>query len=79
MATSELCFNLQEAVKFRTQCFSEKNWKKFFLYILISFEKAFSREYSVVSKLLLDMPKFKENVLFCVITAIKVRDLLLTL
>ena len=27
----------------------------------------------------MEVPKFKENVLICVITAIKVRDLLLTL
>ena len=36
-------------------------------------------EYLVVSKLLLDVPKLKKNVLSCVITAIKVRDHLLTL
>ena len=35
-------------------------------------------EHLVVSKFLLEVPKFKENVLICVIAAIKVRDLLLT-
>ena len=33
----------------------------------------------VVSRLLLEVPKYKENVLICVITVIKVHNLLLTL
>ena len=36
-------------------------------------------KYLVVSKFLLEVPKFKEIVLICVITGIKVHDLLLTL
>ena len=38
-----------------------------------------SRVYLVVSKFLSEVPKFKENVLLCIITIIKVYDLLLTL
>ena len=37
-----------------------------------------SRENLVVLKFLLEVPRFKENVLTCIITVIKVRDLLLT-
>ena len=33
----------------------------------------------VVSKFLLEVPKFEENVIICVITVINVRDLLLAL
>ena len=65
----------------RTQCFSEK-LRKIFLYIYIYsyfFWKNFSREYLVASKFLLEMPTFKENVIICAITIIKVRDLLFTL
>ena len=45
------------------------------------FRKIFdlSKEYLFVSKFLWEVPKFKEKVLICVITVIKVRDLLLTL
>ena len=53
---------------------SERNL--IFLFVLIRFS---SREYLVVLKFLLEELKFKKNVLTCVITVIKVRDLLLTL
>ena len=50
----------------RTQCFFCK------------ISKNLSREHLVVPKFSLEVPKFKENVLICVITVIKLRDLLLT-
>ena len=61
------------------QCFSVKFWKRFFFWCSYSFWKDLSREYLVVLKFLLEVPAFKENVLFYIITAIKVRDHLLTL
>ena len=60
------------------KCFSLKFWKKFFLIFLYSFWKDLSKGYLVVSKFLLEVTKFKENVLICIITVIKMRDLLLT-
>ena len=58
-----------------------KNYEKFFYIYIYSyfFWKNFSREYLVASKFLLEMPTFKENVIICAITIIKVRDLLFTL
>ena len=47
--------------------------------IIYSFWKDLYREYSFVSKSLLEVLNFKENVLIYVITVIKGRDLLLTL
>ena len=41
--------------------------------------RLFKREHLVVSKFLLEEPEFKENVLICMISVIKVCDLLLTL
>ena len=63
-------------VKVKTQCFSVKLREKVFN--SYSVWKDLSMEYLVVSKFLLEVPKFKENVLICIIVAIKVRDLLLT-
>ena len=56
--------------------FLKKFGKKYFWYSY-SFWKDLSREYFAVSKFLLEVPKFKENGLICVITAIKVCDILL--
>ena len=56
-----------------------KNFDFFkFFDTLIPFEKIFPASF-VVSKLLLQLPRFIENVLICVITVIKARDLLLIL
>ena len=51
--------------KARTQCFSEKIFD-----ILIPFEN-FSPGNLVVSKFLLEVPKFKENIVSCIIDVIK--------
>ena len=57
-----------------------KNFGKFFFDILIPFEKIFPGSiYIVVLKFLLEVPKFKDNVLICMIIVIKVCDRLLTL
>ena len=56
-----------------------RNFEKNFFWYSYSFWKDLSGEYLVVSKFLLEVPRFKENVLICVITVIKVYDLLLTL
>ena len=53
-----------------------KNFEKCFFDILIPFEKVFPGN---IWLFLLEVPKFKENVIICVITVIKVRDVLLTL
>ena len=45
-----------------------------FFWCLYSFWKDLSREYLVVPEFLMEVPKFKENVLICVITIKKVRD-----
>ena len=64
-------------LKVRTQCFLEKiQKKKWYSY---SFWKDLSREYLVVPKFLMEVPKFKENDLICVNTVIKVCDPLFTL
>ena len=50
-------------IKLRTQCFSEKFlFFVFFLFWQFSFWKDLSREYLVVLKFLLEVPKFMENV-----------------
>ena len=58
-------------------------WKTFFLKIFLlvflSFWKDLCRDFLVVSKFLLEVPKFKEDVLIYLITIMKVRDLILTL
>ena len=57
-----------------------KNFKKKFLFwYFYSFLKDLSRECLFISKFLLEVPKFKENSLTCIITVIKMFDLLLTL
>ena len=61
-------------LKVRTQYFSEK-FRKVFFYILIPFENIFPAIFSFE----IQVPKFKENVLICVTTVVKVHDLLLTL
>ena len=53
--------------------------KYFFCGYSYSFWKDLSREYLVVSKFWLDVPKFKEHVQITVITLIEVCDLLFTL
>ena len=63
----------------RTQWLSEKFWKKNFFGHSHSFWKDLFREYFVVSKFWLEVPKFKENVIISVINLIEVRDLLFTL
>ena len=62
----------------KTQRFSEK-FRKNFYWHFYSFRKDIFREYLAVFKFLLEMRKFKENVLICVYTVIKVHHLLLTL
>ena len=58
-------------------------WKTFFfknfLLVFLSFWKDLCRDFLVVSKFLLEVPKFKEDVLIYLITIMKVRDLILTL
>ena len=49
-----------------------KNFEKNFFWYSYSFWKDLSREHLVVSKFLLEVAKFKENVLIWVITVIKV-------
>ena len=49
--------------------------KIFFFRYSYSFLNYLFKEYLVVSKFLLEVPKFKENILICIITDIKVRDL----
>ena len=66
-------------LKVRVQCFSEKFLKEFFFQNSYFFWKDLSKEYLVVSKFLLEVPKFKVNVIICVITVTKVHDILLTL
>ena len=51
----------------------------FFFQIFLFLWKRFLQRKLVVSKFLLEMPKFGEKALICVITFIKVRDLLLAL
>ena len=56
-----------------------KNFEKKIFWYYYFFWKDLSKEYLVISKFLLEVPKFRENVLICIITVIKVSDLLLTL
>ena len=65
-------------LKVKTQCFSEKFRKKKFFLIFLSLSKRFFLGIFACFEILIGMPKFKENVIICVITVIKVRDLLLT-
>ena len=53
--------------------------KKNFFWYYYFFWKDLSKEYLVISKFLSEVPKFRENVLICIITVTKVSDLLLTL
>ena len=53
--------------------------KKNIVWFSYSFWKDLSREYLGALTFLLEVPKFKENVLIYVFTFIKLRDLLLTL
>ena len=55
------------------------NFFFFFFFYYYSFSKDLPRKYLLVSKFLLKVPKFKENVLICVITITKEGDRLLTL
>ena len=74
--------SIVEKLRLERSVFLKKSKKKntfFFLWYPYSFWKDLSREYLVVSKFLLEVPKLKENVLICVITFRKVHDLLLTL
>ena len=71
-------FSFVSQIKVRMQCFSRKIWI-FFFYYSYSFRKDLPREYLVVLKFLLEVPEFKENVLFCIITVIKVHAHLLIL
>ena len=71
---------LSSLLKARMQCFSKKFRQKFFFFwYSYSFWKHLSRENLVVLKLLLEVPKFRENFVICVITVIKVHDLLPTI
>ena len=67
-------------LKLRLECsvFLEK-FEFFFFWYSYSFRKDLPREYLVVLKFLLEVPEFKENVLFCIITVIKVHAHLLIL
>ena len=65
------CYDSTNVCKVRAQCFSLKS--RFFF---LSW-KDLSEEYLVIPEFL--MPKFKENVLICVIVVKKVRNLLLSL
>ena len=56
-----------------------KNFENKIFWYSYYFWKHISREYLFVSKFLLEVFKFKENVLICIITVIKVHGLLLTL
>ena len=67
--------NDERVFKVRTQYFSEKFRKKKFFDVLFRLKRYFQ---GVVWKFLLEVPKFKENTLICIITVLKVRDLLLT-
>ena len=51
--------------------------KKTFLIFLFLLKRSFQK-YLIVSKFLLEVPKFKEKVITSIITVTKVRDLLLT-
>ena len=77
LATFSISFT--QIINVRTQCFSEKFRKKTFFWYSYFFRKDLLREYLVVLKFLLEVPKFKENEIICIITVIKVRHLLLTL
>ena len=72
---------LSSLLKARMQCFSKKFRQKkfFFFWYSYSFWKHLSRENLVVLKLLLEVPKFRENFVICVITVIKVHDILPTI
>ena len=59
--------------------FSLKILENYFGGYSYSFRKDLSREYLVVSKFLLEVPKFKENIPICIITVTKERDFLRTL
>ena len=66
--------------KVRKHSFSENFQNKKIVFLIFLFPlKDLTWEYLVVSKFLSEVPKFKENVLICVIIVIKVRDLLFTL
>ena len=65
-------------IKVRTQCFAEKNREKKLWYSYF-FWKDISREYIVVSKFVIEVPKFNKNVVICIITVKKVHDLSLKL
>ena len=56
-----------------------KNFEKKIFWYYYFFWKDLSKEYLVISKFLSEVPKFRENVLICIITVTKVSDLLLTL
>ena len=66
-------------LKLQRSVFLKNFKKKIFFWYFYSFWKELSREYLVVSKFLLEVPKFKENVLIYLILVIKVCDLLFTL
>ena len=65
-------------INIRTQCFSEKIPKRNLKYFH-SICKDLTREYLVVWKFIIEVPKSKEHVLICIITVKKVCDLLLIL
>ena len=67
------------SLKVRTLCFSENFQKKIFFLYSFSFWKDFCKGYLLNSKFILEVLEFKDNVLICIITFIKVHDLLLTL
>ena len=56
-----------------------KFWKKIFFWCSYSYWKDLSIKNVVVLKFLLKVPKFRENIVICVITVKKVRNCLLTL
>ena len=71
---SSRSFFIDASLKLECSVFPKKSEKNLLLYSHFC-GKDLSREYSVVWRFLVEVPEFKENVLICVITVKKVRDL----
>ena len=70
----------KRAVKVRTRCFSDPFRKNFFFFdIVIPFEKIFPGNVQLFQNSYWKWLNLRENDVICVITVIKVHDLLLTL
>ena len=66
---------MKEYLSLERSVFLKNFGKKKFFDVLFRLKRYFQ---GVVWKFLLEVPKFKENTLICIITVLKVRDLLLT-